>query len=337
MNLLLVYLNKLWSPPFYLEKALKKKYEVCVFDFAKTPYWGDLRFKLPFYIPKGFPVSIQSVLKKFNNPALARKSGIELIIEVTTAGQYHLTGYKEFRKQNPGVKIILWASDVYRYDQRKFMLWMKNDFDFIFTTQKNFVDIFCSHLQSPLTLNLPSPLEGEGKRMRGFWLPYAADTEVHKKFNLPKIYDIVFVGNTNPKIYSERVRLLKLIGEKYNLKVFSGVYGEDLAMIYSQAKIVFNKSAAGEINMRVFEALSCGSLLLTDKLKPETGLEELFQDKKHLVLYENEKDLLEKIGYYLKHESEREEIALCGHKEILAKHTYEHRADEMLETITCDW
>ena len=72
-----------------------------------------------------------------------------------------------------------------------------------------------------------------------------------------------------------------------------------MAKIYSQAKIIFNKSIRKDLNMRVFEAMSCGSMLVTDRLKPEAGLEELFKDKKHFVLYDNESDLVEKIGYYL--------------------------------------
>ena len=298
MNILLIYLKQRWSAVEYLENALKKVANVETFDFAKSPYWGDLRFKLPFYIPKGLPVSIQSLIKKINK-------NFDLIIESTSAGQYHLTGYKKL-----SLPKVLWATDIYRTDQRKFILWMKNDFDYIFCSQKNFVEIF--------------------KPKKSFWLPYAADPEVHRKFDLTKIYDVVFVGNVNPSIYPERVRLLKLISEKFNLKVFTNVYGEDMAKIYSQAKIVFNKSCAGEINMRIFETLACGSLLLTDRLKPEVGLEDLFQDKKHLVLYDNDKDLLEKIDYYLRHESEREEIALAGHLEVLSKHTYCHRAKEML-------
>lgn len=302
MNVLLAYLESEWTTAKYFEKALRKYSCVSVFNFAKSPYWGDLRFMLPFYIPKGFPVSIQSVIKKFNK-------NFDLIIEITTAGQYHLTGYKKL----PVVK-ILWALDIYRFDQRKFILWIKNDFDYIFSSQKNFVEIF--------------------KPKKSYWLTYAADPEVHRKFNLPKIYDIVFVGNINPTVYLERVKLLKLIGQKFDLKVFSGVYGREMAKIFSQAKIVFNKSAGGEINMRIFEALSCNSLLITDRLKPETGLEELFQDKKHLVLYDNEYDLLQKIDYYLKHESEREEISYNGYVEVLNKHTYEHRVKEMLKIVS---
>lgn len=301
MNILLVYLRRKWSTAEYFEKAFKKFAQVYTFDFAKTPYWGDFRFKLPFYIPKGFPVFVQKVIKDFNK-------NFDLIIEIATAGQYHLVGYRKLK-----IPKVLIACDVYRFDQRKFMLWMKNDFDYIFSSQKNFVEIF--------------------RPKKSFWLPYAAEPEVHKKFDLPKIYDVVFVGNVNPSIYPERVKLLKLIGEKFNLKVFTNVYGEDMAKIYSQAKIVFNKSAAGEINMRVFETLACGSFLLTDRLKPEVGLEEIFEDKKHLVLYDNEKDLLEKINYYLTHETEREEIAYNGYKEVLSNHTYEHRVEEILNLV----
>jgi len=315
MNILLVYRSELWSPPFYLEKALKKKHNVNVYayDFLKSPYWGDFKFKLPFYIPKGLPVSVQSVIKKFNK-------NFDLLVEVTTAGQYHLTGYKKM-----SIPTVLWALDIYRFDQRKFILWVKNDFDYVFTTQKNFVDIISTSHKS-----LPAERKGTGG---GGWLTYACDPEIQKKFCLSKIYDVVFIGNTNAKIYPERIKMLKLIGEKFNLKVFNGVYGEGMAKIYSQAKIVFNKSADGEINMRVFEALSCGGLLLTDRLKQEVGLEEIFEDKKHLVLYDNGNDLLEKIDYYLEHETEREEIALTGHREVVLKHTYDHRAEEILRTV----
>jgi len=339
MNILLVYLKTPYSPQFYLERVFKRKYNIESFDFAKTPYWSDLRFILPFYIPKGFPVSAETALRKsfFNSFSSSSINGkkterkVDLILEITSSGQYHLTGYKKLKKQISEIKTILWALDVYRADQRKFMLWMKNDFDYIFTTQKNFVDVFYS--QSYPDFNISFSIKKQRKNIKAYWLTYAAEPEIHRKFDLPKIYDVVFVGNINPKVYPERVKLLKLIGKKFNLKVFSGIYGLDMAKIYSQSKIVFNKSCAGEINMRIFETLSCGSLLITDKLNKETGLEELFQNNKHLVLYDSENDLLEKINYYLIHNSEREEIANSGYKEVLAKHTYEHRAKEMLKTI----
>jgi len=300
MNVLLAYNKIPWTTGVYLEKSLRKKHYVESFNLGGTPYWTTFYNVLPFFIPKGIPVFIQSVFKKY------RKS-FDLVIEIDSAGQYHFLGLKKL-----DIPTVLWSLDTHEPSKIKFHSHFKNDFSHIFSCHKNYMYKFGDKCQ---------------------WLPVACDPEVQKNFKLPKIYDIVFIGNINPTVHPKRVMLLKLIVQKFNLQVFSGIYGEEMAKIYSQAKIVFNKSVRGDLNMRVFEALSCRSLLLTDRLKPEAGLEELFQDRKQLVLYDNKDDLLEKIDYYLHHESEREEIATTGHKEVLAKHTYEHRAEQMIKQI----
>jgi len=51
--------------------------------------------------------------------------------------------------------------------------------------------------------------------------------------------------------------------------------------------------------MRVFEALACGSLLLTNDLR-ENGQEELFHDGIHLTTYRDAEDLLNKAAFYFK-------------------------------------
>jgi len=101
--------------------------------------------------------------------------------------------------------------------------------------------------------------------------------------------------------------------------------------IFNQAKIVFNKTFSGDLNFRVFEALSCGAFLITDRT--ENGLRDLFKDGEHLAMYDNLKDLEDKIGYYLSHEDEREKIAACGQKEVHGKHTFYHRAKTMLDDV----
>ena len=300
MNILLAYANSPGTSIRYLEKALNKKCNLIVEDLTQTPYWTDIRFKLPFYFPKGLPISIYRFLKKFRN--------IDAIIEIDTFGQYHITGLNKIQ-----IPSCLWAADVYRFDKRKFQKWIANDFNYIFVSQKKFIDAFGTKKTS--------------------WLPYSCDPEIHRNFNLEKIYDIVFVGNTEPKLYKERVRLLELLKTKFNVQIFSNVYEQEMAKIFSRAKIVFNKSCDGELNLRVFETLSCGSLLLTDKLESEPGLEELFSDGKHLVLYRNETELLDRCAYFLEHTDEREQIAAAGQKEVHLKHTYDHRAEKIIETL----
>ena len=68
-------------------------------------------------------------------------------------------------------------------------------------------------------------------------------------------------------------------------------------------------------------------MLLTDKIP---DLEFLFEDRKHLVTYEDEKDLLEKVKYYLKNDTKRQEIAEAGREEV-QKHSYFKRFEEILK------
>ncbi len=82
--------------------------------------------------------------------------------------------------------------------------------------------------------------------------------------------------------------------------------------------------------MRIFEALSTGSFLLTNWI-PTLG--DLFEDGKHLVTYKTLEEMVEKAKYYLEHEDEREAIAKAGYEEFVSKHTYKHRIEKILEII----
>lgn len=185
-------------------------------------------------------------------------------------------------------------------------------FDFIFCAQKSYVD----HLKK-LKLN------------NVFWLPLACDPEIHGKRELPKIYDIGFVGNWR---FPRRLRLLTLLAHHFTLNDFRRVYPkEQIATIYSQSKLVFNCSVNGDLNMRIFEALASGSMLITDRI--DNGLDELFKDGVHLVTYQDEDSLLEQVKYYLEHEAERESIAMAGMQLVLAHHTYSNRVQTILDTV----
>jgi spore maturation protein CgeB len=64
--------------------------------------------------------------------------------------------------------------------------------------------------------------------------------------------------------------------------------------------------------MKYTEAMACGTFVLADK--PEDLDNFGYIDGKHLVIYNDLKDLKDKIRYYLEHEYEREEIAKNGMK-----------------------
>lgn len=167
------------------------------------------------------------------------------------------------------------------------------------------------------------------------WLPAACDPEVHRAFEVPEAFDIVFVGQTLRQWHPDRVRLLeRLLAAGFDVHVTTKIL-EEMALAFGRGRIVFNRSLAGDLNMRVFEAMATGRMLLTDRLAPESGLEELFRDRVHLVCYEE--DTLETLArHYLEHADERREIAEAGRAEVLHAHTYRHRAAELLRGVLGD-
>ncbi len=187
-------------------------------------------------------------------------------------------------------------------------------FDYVFVAQRDFVSSYQS-----------------GPSQHVEWLPLACDPAVHKLEDLPRTYDVGFVGNIGSK-GDRRRRLLKALESRFTLNDYRRHYPrEAMAGIYSQSKIVFNCAIANDVNMRVFEAMASGALLVTNRVG--NGLLDLFQDGKHIVTYETESELLDRVAFYLDHADEREEIARAGQALVLANHTYARRADCILNTV----
>lgn len=162
-----------------------------------------------------------------------------------------------------------------------------------------------------------------------YWLPLACDPEIHRDYGYERDLDVAFVGNFTEK----RRRLFTFLKRELPfLKwgIFEKVYGEEMAKIYSRAKIVVNPAAKKDVNMRTFEAMSCGALLLNEE---SCDLREIFTIGEDLDVYpgKNIGVLIEKIKYYLDNEGLRKRIALSGQRKVLNEHTYDLRVKKMLE------
>ncbi len=60
---------------------------------------------------------------------------------------------------------------------------------------------------------------------------------------------------------------------------------------------------------------------------------EYFTVGEDLECYENTAELLDKIAYYLDHEDERLQIAEQGLRKVKERHTYIHRACQMMQVL----
>lgn len=187
---------------------------------------------------------------------------------------------------------------------------MSRPFDHVFLAQKAQVELF-----------------RESGIQNVAWLPLACVPELHAVPTPERDLDVAFVGSFNPYEVSRRGALLKAVREQYPNSFVGRAWPADMAATYARAKIVVNACYNNDVNMRVFEALASGALLITD---PAEGLEDLFQDGKHLVIYRNDADLPGIIAHYLADEEARERIAAEGQREVLARHTYAHRVETLL-------
>ena len=189
---------------------------------------------------------------------------------------------------------------------------------------------------------------------------WAANPETYPKLDLPFKYDVSFVGQD----YGDREEILDNIQAK-GIKVARFGYGwklsrfkkrwnkrfkrfpflcfdsgrishETMINIFNQSKINLNFSASSIENMpdqikaRNFEVPCCGGFLLTRKVP---HLEDFYEIGKEIVCYDNARDMIEKINYYLAHEDQRSKIAESGYKRTIKDHTYENRFRDIFSQI----
>ena len=89
-----------------------------------------------------------------------------------------------------------------------------------------------------------------------------------------------------------------------------------------------NGNAETGLNMRHFEITAAGGFMLCYR-QPE--LEDCFVIGRECDVFDNEKELLEKIRYYLAHPQRCVEIALAGQQRTLRDHLYSNRLRSLLQ------
>ncbi|MCQ2081495.1 MAG: DUF3880 domain-containing protein [Lachnospiraceae bacterium] len=134
----------------------------------------------------------------------------------------------------------------------------------------------------------------------------------------------------------ERIRLLTVLGEFFNVSLYSSKkpdnipvkyqgyaeYMNQMPEVFHSSKINLNITYRGitsGIPLRVIDILGSSAFCLTNY---QSELPMYFQNNENIVWYESQEDLFEKIIFYLKNDSERERIANNGHE--LAKKLFSY-------------
>ena len=184
-------------------------------------------------------------------------------------------------------------------------------------------------------------------------LSCACDPDIHRSLFLSEDdkrtlgHDLCFVG----AITDRRIAVLKQLRgfdlgiwtwNPGRLKVdpfLAGCYrgrasGTPMNRIFNASKIVINihhpQSASG-LNMKGFEIAASGSFQLVDE---RPGLDDIFQKDKEIVCYESFDQLKELIARFLDQPEKRREMGKAAQQAVYQSHTYKHRLNRLISTVT---
>jgi radical SAM protein with 4Fe4S-binding SPASM domain len=122
---------------------------------------------------------------------------------------------------------------------------------------------------------------------------------------------IAFVGQVG-FLHPLRSRMYTTLLEKKLPVLQKKLSQEESLGFYGSSLLAFNASLNGDLNLRVFETLSTGAALLTDRLAPESGLERLLVDGREMLTYGSADELIEKATHALANPRETQAIGLAG-------------------------
>jgi tetratricopeptide (TPR) repeat protein len=159
------------------------------------------------------------------------------------------------------------------------------------------------------------------------WPAFSFDPAIHRRdAGVPRDIDVLFVGNLNSQIQDERAPWLSRIarlGGRHRVLVTSGVYGEAYGDLLRRARIVWNRSIRGELNMRAYEAPAAGALLLMEAENLE--VRDVFADGVSCALYDAA-TLERQVEDYLGHPERLARVAEAGWRRVQSETYVDHFA-----------
>lgn len=302
MNIWLAYVAYPVTTAVYLERALHHLADVTTigprFPEELLEKWHLQNMKLPLYdqmIPTDFSPDMAAILAQ--TPAAAHP---DLYLWVESVGGH----------EPRNLAAIRCPKACYLIDSHlnlEHHLQWAQQFDYVFTAQREYIPLF------------------RQVNPNAYWLPLGCDPEIHAVRSTGKQYDVGFVGSLlfNPR----RQQLLDTLGNGVNL-YRTRCFWTEMAEVFAASKIVFNTSVRNDLNMRFFEALCSGSMLLSD-MATNSGQDELFRTGEEYACY-HDANLIETARFYLENEELREMIAERGCRVVHNAHTYLHRMRDLL-------
>lgn len=160
---------------------------------------------------------------------------------------------------------------------------------------------------------------------------------VHSRFNLHTINLI------------KSIPMILLAGHGYKISIWGNNWhrikklspfsrgialNENLNLIQNQSKICLNNSGGISFHMRAVEILASGTFMLSRRIINDgMSITDYFIEGDEIILFDSERDLLEKVDYYLNNEDEREEIAQRAMDRAVRQYNYSTTAKRLIRDV----
>jgi spore maturation protein CgeB/SAM-dependent methyltransferase len=284
-------------------------------DRRQVDEWGDYHFARALQGQlerRGKPTRVE-ILPEWEESHAARTDVV-----------VHLFGLSKFRPR-PAQVNVLWVishPDLVTSE-------MCDDYDLIFVASDRFAEHLRGRTSVPVSV-----------------LRQASDPERFRPNPTGPRHELLFVGN------SRRVRR-RIIDDLADTPFDLAVYGRDwtpdlldprhvrgehvpnneLGRYYSSAEIVLNDHwddmrEHGFLSNRLYDALAAGAFVVSDHID---GIEEELDGA--VVTYRDRRELHETIERFLTDPEARRKYAKRGRAAVLARHTFSHRVEAILEVV----
>ena len=189
--------------------------------------------------------------------------------------------------------------------------------------------------------------------------PFGCNEQIFRKMDVPKKYDVSFVGAWHP--YREWL-IKRLEKNGINVKVMGHrwpdgeIDQEGMVRLFNESRINLNLSNSApwdarylmsslralinrlrskknieQMKARMFEVNGCGAFQLSYYVE---GLTYCYEIDQEIGVYTDPDDLVEKVKFYLTHGELRESIAAAGYERTLNDHTFAKHFENIFQRMS---
>ena len=180
-----------------------------------------------------------------------------------------------------------------------------------------------------MVLNAIESHQEHFKNVITHYIPNSYPSDLITKLN--HIEKNIFIGfcGTN---FDDRINKIDNLNSKFNLDIPKDIFilGNSMVEKINSYQVHFNQTLSNDINYRVFETMGCNTLLLTNNTE---NISSYFTDMVDIVIYNNENELHDKVDFLIKNPILIKEMSQRGYDNVLKNHTYDNRAEEIIQIL----